>query len=140
MSEDYFDKQRLIVGQCSFKGAIDLCVAGLIELDEIDSFTETKTDMIMKLGQKVSYKYPKEVKAPATQSASAEFFCPACKSKLYDNRETKTGNQPSWKCYSKTCTAGKEYMGKRQPWASWSESPTAEMQKDFVPPTPPTEF
>ena len=62
------DKQKLIVGQCSFKGAIDLCVAGLIDIDEIDSFTETKTDMIMKLGQGTTYKYPKEVSAPTTYS------------------------------------------------------------------------
>ena len=41
------NKDKLICTQVAFKGAIELAVAGKIELDEIDSFTTAKTDMMM---------------------------------------------------------------------------------------------
>ena len=38
------NKDRLIVRQVAFKGAIDLVVAGKLELDEITSFSKKQTE------------------------------------------------------------------------------------------------
>ena len=42
------NKDKLIVTQVAFKGAVDLVVAGKLELDEITSFMESHTENMMK--------------------------------------------------------------------------------------------
>ena len=141
------NKDKLIVAQVVFKGAIDLVVAGKIELDEISGFLTTNVDKLMKFQELPAttqppfgkvVEPPKKYKYPKANNDS-NIFCPHCKSSLYDNRETKTkATQPNFKCSNITdCGGGKPYNGKPQPWVSWSDEPTAEMQKEFVPPTQP---
>lgn len=43
--------------------------------------------------------------------------CPSCGSKVWDNRETRKGKQPAFRCSNKDCTG---YKG--GPWASWDEN------------------
>ena len=126
------DKDQLIVAQVVFKGAIDLVNNDKIKLDEIPAFLSTWVENIMEHKQSNVSQFPKQITPPTQKQSAGQHFCPACKSELYDNRETRRGNQPTFKCSNKGCTAGSEYQGKKQPWASWSESPTAEMEKEYV--------
>ena len=52
------NKDRLIVRQVAFKGAVDLVVAGKLEIDEIISFSKKHTEeMMTEAPQEVTYKY-----------------------------------------------------------------------------------
>lgn len=130
------NKDKLIVAQVVFKGAIDLVANKNIELDEISSFMSKHIDEIMQYaenpaGNNGQPPFKKTVNLPA----ESDLVCPICKSMVYDNRETKTSpNQPNFKCSNtKTCEYGKEYKGKKSPWASWSDEPTLDMKKGYVP-------
>lgn len=51
---------------------------------------------------------------------SGDYACPACGSRVWDNRKTAKGKQPLWKCSNKDeCDPD----GKGWPWASWEEDP-----------------
>tara|TARA_R100000231_G_scaffold61956_1_gene50363 strand:- start:830 stop:1228 length:399 start_codon:yes stop_codon:yes gene_type:complete len=60
------NKDKLICTQVAFKGAIELVVAGKIELDEIDSFTSAKTDMMMSNAPQSESQYQQPVAKPFT--------------------------------------------------------------------------
>lgn len=124
-------KDKLIVSQVAFKGAIDLAVAGKIEVSDISdaykAFAEDIWDEYGTSDQVVTQGVAKVVSKPADN-----LVCPHCKSKVYDNRATKTkATQPNFKCSNADCGGGKEYMGKMGAWASWSDEPTADMLPHF---------
>lgn len=130
------NKDKLIVSQVAFKGAIDLAVAGKIEVSDIsEAYKAFANDIWDEYGtsdQAVAQAPAKVVSKPAEG-----LICPHCGSKVYDNRATKTKpTQPNFKCSNTDCGGGKEYMGKMGAWASWSDEPTADMHKGFEEPMP----
>ena len=73
-------------------------------------------------GQRAS----KASQGPFTGEAEPE--CPACGSRVWDNRDTATAEnrRPSWKCANKKCTGGR----RGDEWASWKAD-------EFAAPPPP---
>jgi len=124
-------KDRLIVSQVAFKGAIDLAVSGKIQVEDIsEAYKSFAEDIWAEYG---TVAYTNEVGvAKVVSKPSDNLQCPHCQSKVYDNRNTKTKpTQPNFKCGSQDCGGGKEYQGKIGAWASWSDEPTADMLPHF---------
>ena len=134
------NKDKLIVAQVVFKGAIDLISADKMKLETIPAFLERNVEEIMKY-QSASPTGQPTVQPPFKKTIMADsgLICPHCGSKVYDNRQTKTtATQPNFKCSNKdACEYGKEYQGKKQPWASWTDEPTADMYKGYNAPAKP---
>ncbi len=72
------NKDRLIVRQVAFKGAVDLVVAGKLEIDEIISFSKQHTEEIMtEAPQEATYKYGNSSEYKSPQKATANFGKPS---------------------------------------------------------------
>tara|TARA_Y100001937_G_C7040426_1_gene294357 strand:- start:35 stop:511 length:477 start_codon:yes stop_codon:yes gene_type:complete len=138
------NKDKLISRQVALKGAIELaCHSDMYfeSLDEVLATAEIIQNFILSPFYKVAEK--NVVNTPATQPSptiretsqspvgQAEFKCPACASKVYDNRaDKKSSKSPNFKCGNKQCTAGNNGF----PYASWSDEPPAEILVGFTPP------
>ena len=139
---DYKDK--LISRQVALKGAIQLASDSDMffeSVDEILATAEKLQNWILNPFSQVAENTV--VSTPATQPSptiretsqspvgQAEYKCPACASKVYDNRlDKKSDKSPNFKCGNKQCTAGSNGF----PYASWSDEPPAEIMVGFTPP------
>ena len=55
--------------------------------------------------------------AQSIVSGGGDPKCPACDSRVWDNRATAKDKQPLWKCSNKQCDGGRNGY----PWASWRD-------------------
>ena len=128
------NKDKLIVRQVAIKSAIELASSGYPTLssnDEIFKFAQDIEDWVF---NPFAQSTTSVVSTPATQPSQpnvsshspvgqVELKCPACASKVYDNRvDKKSDKSPNFKCGNKQCTAGNNGF----PFASWSDEPPIE--------------
>lgn len=133
------NKDKLISRQVALKGAVELAKDSET-IDEILATAEIIQNWILSPFSKVAenpvVSTPMTQPSPPTRESSqspvgqAEFKCPACASKVYDNRaDKKSEKSPNFKCGNKQCTAGNNGF----PYASWSDEPPAEIMPNYVP-------
>ena len=133
------NKDKLISRQVALKGAVELAKDSET-IDEILATAEIIQNWILSPFSKVAenpvVSTPMTQPSPPTRESSqspvgqAEFKCPACASKVYDNRaDKKSDKSPNFKCGNKQCTAGNNGF----PYASWSDEPPAEIMPNYVP-------
>ena len=133
------NKDKLISRQVALKGAVELA-KDTDTIDEVLATAEIIQNWILSPFSTIA-KNP-VVNAPMTQPSptiretsqspvgQAEFKCPACASKVYDNRaDKKSDKSPNFKCGNKQCTAGNNGF----PYASWSDEPPAEIMPNAKP-------
>ena len=133
------NKDKLISRQVALKGAVELAKDSET-IDEILATAEIIQNWILSPFSKVAenpvVSTPMTQPSPPTRETSqspvgqAEYKCPACASKVYDNRaDKKSDKSPNFKCGNKQCTAGSNGF----PYASWSDEPPAEIMPNYVP-------
>ena len=138
------NKDKLISRQVALKGAIELACHSDMYFEgvkEVLATAENLQNWILSPFSTIAES--PVVNAPMTQPSpqihnesqspvgQAEFKCPACASKVYDNRaDKKSDKSPNFKCGNKQCTAGNNGF----PYASWSDEPPAEIMVGFSPP------
>lgn len=133
------NKDKLISRQVALKGAVELAKDS-DTIDEVLATAEIIQNWILSPFSQIA-KSP-VVNAPMTQPSppihnesqspvgQAEFKCPACASKVYDNRaDKKSDKSPNFKCGNKQCTGGNNGF----PYASWSDEPPAEIMPNAKP-------
>ncbi len=133
------NKDKLISRQVALKGAVELAKDS-DTIDEVLATAEIIQNWILSPFSQIA-KSP-VVTTPMTQPSpqihnesqspvgQAEFKCPACASKVYDNRaDKKSDKSPNFKCGNKQCTAGNNGF----PYASWSDEPPAEIMPNAKP-------
>lgn len=133
------NKDKLISRQVALKGAVELAKDS-DTIDEVLATAEIIQNWILSPFSQIA-KSP-VVNAPMTQPSppihnesqspvgQADFKCPACASKVYDNRaDKKSDKSPNFKCGNKQCTAGNNGF----PYASWSDEPPAEIMPNAKP-------
>jgi len=133
------NKDKLISRQVALKGAVELAKDS-DTIDEVLATAEIIQNWILSPFSQIA-KSP-VVNTPMTQPSpqihnesqspvgQAEFKCPACASKVYDNRaDKKSDKSPNFKCGNKQCTAGNNGF----PYASWSDEPPAEIMPNAKP-------
>jgi len=121
------NKDKLISRQVALKGAVELAKDS-DNISEILATAELIQNWILSPfnNKETVVNTPKKPRSPVGQ---AEYKCPACASKVYDNRlDKKSEKSPNFKCGNKQCTAGSNGF----PYASWSDEPPAEIMPDFV--------
>ena len=129
------NKDKLIVRQVAIKSAIELASSGYPTLSsnaEIFKFAQDIEDWVL---NPFAQSTNSVVSTPATQPSQpnvsshspvgqVELKCPACASKVYDNRaHKKSDKSPNFKCGNKQCTGGNNGF----PYASWSDEPPMEL-------------
>ena len=129
------NKDKLIVRQVAIKSAIELASSGFPTLSsdaEIFKFAQDIEDWVL---NPFAQSTNSVVSTPATQPSQpnvsshspvgqVELKCPACASKVYDNRaDKKSDKSPNFKCGNKQCTGGNNGF----PYASWSDEPPMEL-------------
>lgn len=139
------NKDKLIVRQVAIKSAIELASSGyptLISNDEIFKFAQDIEDWVF---NPFAQSTTSVVSTPTTQPSQpnvsshspvgqVELKCPACASKVYDNRaDKKSDKSPNFKCGNKQCTGGNNGF----PFASWSDDIPIECLPDFKEPSVP---
>lgn len=133
------NKDKLISRQVALKGAVELAKDS-DTIDEVLATAEIIQNWILSPFSQIA-KSP-VVNTPMTQPSpqihnesqspvgQAEFKCPACASKVYDNRaDKKSDKSPNFKCGNKQCTGGNNGF----PYASWSDEPPAEIMPNAKP-------
>lgn len=133
------NKDKLISRQVALKGAVELAKDS-DTIDEVLATAEIIQNWILSPFSQIA-KSP-VVNAPMTQPSppihnesqspvgQADFKCPACASKVYDNRaDKKSDKSPNFKCGNKQCTGGNNGF----PYASWSDEPPAEIMPNAKP-------
>lgn len=138
-------KDKLIVRQVAIKSAIELASSGFPTLSsdaEIFKFAQDIEDWVL---NPFAQSTNSVVSTPATQPSQpnvsshspvgqVELKCPACASKVYDNRaDKKSDKSPNFKCGNKQCTGGNNGF----PFASWSDDIPIECLPDFKEPSVP---
>ena len=138
------NKDKLISRQVALKGAIELASHSdmLFEnINEVLATAEIIQNWILspfsQVAENTVVSTPETQPSPTIRETSqspvgqAEYKCPACASKVYDNRaDKKSDKSPNFKCGNKQCTAGSNGF----PYASWSDEPPAEIMVGFTPP------
>jgi hypothetical protein len=139
------NKDKLIVRQVAIKSAIELASSGYPTLssnDEIFKFAQDIEDWVF---NPFAQSTTSVVSTPTTQPSQpnvsshspvgqVELKCPACASKVYDNRaDKKSDKSPNFKCGNKQCTGGNNGF----PFASWSDDIPIECLPDFKEPSVP---
>ena len=133
------NKDKLISRQVALKGAVELAKDS-DTIDEVLATAEIIQNWILSPFSQIA-KSP-VVNTPMTQPSpqihnesqspvgQAEFKCPACAAKVYDNRaDKKSDKSPNFKCGNKQCTGGNNGF----PYASWSDEPPAEIMPNAKP-------
>ena len=132
------NKDKLISRQVALKGAVELAkdsdniseilaTAEIIQNWILSPFNNKET-VVNTPTKQPSPPIQRDTRSPVGQ---AEYKCPACASKVYDNRlDKKSDKSPNFKCGNKQCTAGSNGF----PYASWSDEPPAEIMVGFVAP------
>ena len=137
------NKDKLISRQVALKGAIELASHSDMYFEgvsEVLATAEIIQNWILSPFSQVAenpvVNTPMTQPSPPTRETShspvgqAEFKCPACASKVYDNRaDKKSDKSPNFKCGNKQCTAGNNGF----PYASWSDEPPAEIMPNAKP-------
>jgi hypothetical protein len=132
------NKDKLISRQVALKGAVELAKDS-DNISEILATAEIIQNWILSPfnNKETVVNTPTKQPSPQIQSdtrspvGQVEYKCPACASKVYDNRlDKKSDNSPNFKCGNKQCTAGSNGF----PYASWSDEPPAEIMVGFVAP------
>ncbi len=134
------NKDKLIVRQVAIKSAIEMASSGvapyLVEVNDVFKFAQDIEDWVLNPFTQSSNSV---VSTPATQPSQpnvssqspvgqTELKCPACASKVYDNRfDKKSDKSPNFKCGNKQCTGGNNGF----PFASWSDEPPLECLPNF---------
>ena len=136
------NKDKLISRQVALKGAIELACNSNMHYEgvsEVLATAEILQNWILSPfnNKETVVNTPTKQPSPPIQSdtrspvGQAEYKCPACASKVYDNRlDKKSDKSPNFKCGNKQCTAGSNGF----PYASWSDEPPAEIMVGFVAP------
>jgi hypothetical protein len=134
------NKDKLIVRQVAIKSAIEMASSGvapyLVEVNDVFKFAQDIEDWVL---NPFTQSTNSVVSTPATQPSQpnvssqspvgqTELKCPACASKVYDNRfDKKSDKSPNFKCGNKQCTGGNNGF----PFASWSDEPPLECLPNF---------
>ena len=133
------NKDKLIVRQVAIKGAIELACNSDFHYENMDKILETAELIQDWVLNPFTQSSNSVVSTPATQPSQpnvssqspvgqTELKCPACASKVYDNRfDKKSDNSPNFKCGNKQCTGGNNGF----PFASWSDEPPLECLPNF---------
>ena len=139
------NKDKLIVRQVAIKSAIELASSGYPTLssnEDIFKFAQNIEDWVL---NPFAQSTNSVVSTPSTQPSQpnvsshspvgqVELKCPACASKVYDNRaDKKSDKSPNFKCGNKQCTGGNNGF----PFASWSDDIPIECLPDFKEPSVP---
>ena len=129
------NKDKLIVRQVAIKGAIELACNSDFHYENMDKILETAELIQDWVLNPFTQSFNSVVSTPATQPSQpnvsshspvgqVELKCPACASKVYDNRlDKKSDKSPNFKCGNKQCTGGNNGFG----YASWSDEPPMEL-------------
>ena len=138
------NKDKLISRQVALKGAIQLASESDMFFESVDEILATAEKLqnwilnpFSQVAENTVVSTPATQPSPTNRETSqspvgqAEYKCPACASKVYDNRaDKKSDKSPNFKCGNKQCTAGSNGF----PYASWSDEPPAEIMVGFTPP------
>jgi len=139
------NKDKLIVRQVAIKSAIELASSGyptLISNEDIFKFAQNIEDWVLNpFAQSTNSVVSTPTTQPSQPNVSShspvgqvELKCPACASKVYDNRaDKKSDKSPNFKCGNKQCTGGNNGF----PFASWSDDIPIECLPDFKEPSVP---
>ena len=133
------NKDKLIVRQVAITGAIELACNSDFHYENIDKILETAELIQDWVLNPFTQSSTSVVSTPTTQPSQpnvssqspvgqTELKCPACASKVYDNRfDKKSDKSPNFKCGNKQCTGGNNGF----PFASWSDEPPLECLPNF---------
>jgi hypothetical protein len=139
------NKDKLIVRQVAIKSAIELASSGYPTLssnEDIFKFAQNIEDWVLNpFAQSTNSVVSTPTTQPSQPNVSShspvgqvELKCPACASKVYDNRaDKKSDKSPNFKCGNKQCTGGNNGF----PFASWSDDIPIECLPDFKEPSVP---
>ena len=139
------NKDKLIVRQVAIKSAIELASSGYPTLSsdaEIFKFAQDIEDWVLNpFAQSTNSVVSTPTTQPSQPNVSShspvgqvELKCPACASKVYDNRaDKKSDKSPNFKCGNKQCTGGNNGF----PFASWSDDIPIECLPNFKEPSLP---
>lgn len=139
------NKDKLIVRQVAIKSAIELASSGYPTLssnEDIFNFAQNIEDWVLNpFAQSTNSVVSTPTTQPSQPNVSShspvgqvELKCPACASKVYDNRaDKKSDKSPNFKCGNKQCTGGNNGF----PFASWSDDIPIECLPDFKEPSVP---
>lgn len=139
------NKDKLIVRQVAIKSAIELASSGyptLTSNEDIFKFAQNIEDWVLNpFAQSTNSVVSTPTTQPSQPNVSShspvgqvELKCPACASKVYDNRaDKKSDKSPNFKCGNKQCTGGNNGF----PFASWSDDIPIECLPDFKEPSVP---
>jgi len=139
------NKDKLIVRQVAIKGAIELACNSDFHYENMDKILETAELIQDWVLNPFTQSSNSVVSTPTTQPSQpnvsshspvgqVELKCPACASKVYDNRaDKKSDKSPNFKCGNKQCTGGNNGF----PFASWSDDIPIECLPDFKEPSVP---